>query len=125
MRQVRNVFETILKYGHDEDFAPVETDEFAPTDAPAGSRDKLEILAERIRSAVDRHNFTYKHQAIRVTVSLGFAVAEAKVMTTYDQMKHAAAAALSEAKTTGRNKSVIRAVPSRPEAGGGIEATDD
>jgi hypothetical protein len=52
MRQVRNVFETILKYGHDEDFAPVETDEFSPTDAPAGSRDKLEILAERIQQGL-------------------------------------------------------------------------
>jgi hypothetical protein len=52
MRQVRNVFETILKYGHDEDFAPVETDEFAPTDAPAGSRDKLEILARRIEQGL-------------------------------------------------------------------------
>ena len=48
MRQTRNVFETILKYGHDEDFAPVETGEFVATDAPAGSRDKLNILAQRI-----------------------------------------------------------------------------
>jgi hypothetical protein len=52
MRQIRNVFETILKYGHDEDFAPVETDEFVPTDAPAGSRDKLEMLARRIEQGV-------------------------------------------------------------------------
>ena len=52
MRQHRNVFETILKYGHDEDFAPVKTDEFAPTDAPAGSRDKLEVLARRIQEGL-------------------------------------------------------------------------
>jgi len=48
MRQNRNVFETILKYGHDEDFAPVENDEFTATGAPAGSREKLEMLARRI-----------------------------------------------------------------------------
>ena len=52
MRQVRNVFETILKYGHDEDFAPVESEEFSATDAPAGSRDKLEVLARRIEQGL-------------------------------------------------------------------------
>ena len=48
MRQVRNVFDAILKYGHDEDFAPEVDEEFSPTDAPAGSREKLDILAERV-----------------------------------------------------------------------------
>jgi hypothetical protein len=45
---MRNVFEAILECGHDEDFVPVENDEFAGTDAPAGSKAKLEVLAERI-----------------------------------------------------------------------------
>ena len=48
MKQMRNVFETILKYGHDEDFAPVAGADFSSTEAPAGSREKLDILAERI-----------------------------------------------------------------------------
>ena len=42
-----NVFEAILKYGHDEDFVP-ETDNFTPTDAPAGSPEKIEILRKRV-----------------------------------------------------------------------------
>ena len=46
---VKNVFEAILKYGHDEDFAPEHSNEFQPTVYPAGSREKLEVLAERIR----------------------------------------------------------------------------
>lgn len=46
---LQNVFEAILKYGHDEDFVPREDDDFVPTTAPAGSEKKLEILAERIR----------------------------------------------------------------------------
>ena len=46
MHDVRNVFEAILKYGHDEDYAP-PTDG-APTNAPAGSEDKIEILRQRI-----------------------------------------------------------------------------
>ncbi len=45
---MRNVFEAILECGHDEDFAPVATEDFTPTDAPAGSRSKLEVLAERV-----------------------------------------------------------------------------
>jgi hypothetical protein len=45
---MRNVFEAILECGHDEDFVPRASDEFAATDAPAGSRTKIEILAERV-----------------------------------------------------------------------------
>jgi hypothetical protein len=52
MRKHRNVFETILQFGHDEGFAPVETDEFSCTDAPAGSREKIETLAQRIQQGV-------------------------------------------------------------------------
>lgn len=47
--KLKNVFEAILKYGHDEDFAPRADEDFCPTTAPAGSRDKLEVLAERVR----------------------------------------------------------------------------
>ena len=46
---MRNVFEAILERGHDEDFVPVETEDFSPTDAPAGSRLKLQVLAERVK----------------------------------------------------------------------------
>ncbi|MDP6446696.1 MAG: hypothetical protein QF805_23090, partial [Pirellulaceae bacterium] len=50
MPKVSNVFEAILKYGHDEDFAPAESDDFSATDAPAGSREKIEVLRRRIES---------------------------------------------------------------------------
>lgn len=45
---VNNVFEAILKYGHDEDFRPAEGDDFLSTDAPAGSEDKIEIMRRRV-----------------------------------------------------------------------------
>lgn len=45
---MRNVFEAILECGHDEDFSPVTTIGFDATDAPAGSRAKLDILAQRV-----------------------------------------------------------------------------
>ena len=48
MKKVSNVFEAILKYGHDEDFEPRKDDEFEPTDAPAGSDAKIEILRQRV-----------------------------------------------------------------------------
>lgn len=47
--KLKNVFEAILKYGHDEDFSPREDEQFRATQAPAGSREKLDVMAERIR----------------------------------------------------------------------------
>lgn len=49
---MRNVFDAIKECGHDEDFIPEETEEFQPTDAPAGSPTKLEVLAERVRKGL-------------------------------------------------------------------------
>lgn len=50
--KLKNVFEAIEKYGHDEDFVPSEGDDFSPTEAPAGTREKLDVLAERVRRGV-------------------------------------------------------------------------
>ncbi|NQT37905.1 MAG: hypothetical protein HQ581_10470 [Planctomycetes bacterium] len=46
---MRNVFEAILQCGHDEDFAPRESDDFNATQASAGSRQKLDVLARRVQ----------------------------------------------------------------------------
>lgn len=48
--KLKNVFETILKYGHDEDFAPSVDRHFKSTQAPAGSREKLDVMADRVRA---------------------------------------------------------------------------
>lgn len=45
---VMNVFDAILKFGHDEEFEPVIDDQFSATDAPAGSDDKIEALRKRV-----------------------------------------------------------------------------
>lgn len=79
--------------------------------APETTMEGAHILAERIRTAVEKSEIVYKDQKIHLTVSVGFAVADADVLATYDQMKHVAAAALGEAKATGRNRCVLRAVP--------------
>lgn len=68
---VSNVFEAILKYGHDEDFAPKESDEFDATDAPAGSDDKIEELRRRVALGMplwhnsDRCDYTGLTGAVR------------------------------------------------------------
>lgn len=47
-QKISNVFEAILKYGHDEDFVPNDDENFVSTDAPAGSEDKIEALRARV-----------------------------------------------------------------------------
>jgi hypothetical protein len=47
-QKIKNVFEAILKYGHDEDFVPQESEDFSGTDAPAGSEEKIEMLRRRV-----------------------------------------------------------------------------
>ena len=48
MNNVQNVFEAILKYGHDEDFVPVESENFHPANALAASPQKIHILRKRV-----------------------------------------------------------------------------
>ena len=47
-----NIFTYILVNGGDEGFAPRVTDKFCPTDAPPGSRAKVEVLAQRLRDGL-------------------------------------------------------------------------
>ncbi len=72
MHKVSNVFEAILKYGHDEDFAPaVESEAFQPTDAPAGSQAKIDELRRRVELGLplwheyDRHDYSGLTGAVR------------------------------------------------------------
>ncbi len=52
-------------------------------------------------------------------LSIGFAVADDGIEADYEQMKHTAADALSQAKTTGRNRCVYNSMPAVPfEAAG-------
>jgi diguanylate cyclase (GGDEF)-like protein len=82
--------------------------------APETSMEGATVLGERIRSTVQNTPFSYKEDLIPVTVSLGFAVAEANVPADYEQVKHLAAAALAEAKMKGRNLCVFHSLAPRP-----------
>jgi hypothetical protein len=69
--KLKNVFEAILKYGHDEDFVPTSGDDFQPTQAPAGSREKIHVLADRVRQGMplwhddDRSDYSGLTGAVR------------------------------------------------------------
>ena len=71
MKNVRNVFEAILKYGHDEDFDPEPSADFLPTDAPAGSPEKIDVLRKRVELGLplwhdnDRMDYTGLTGAVR------------------------------------------------------------
>jgi diguanylate cyclase (GGDEF)-like protein len=88
--------------------------------APETNEEGAAALGERIRSTVERTRFSYQDEAIKVTVSIGFAVAEGPapggggVPADYDQMKHVAAACLADAKLTGRNRCILRTLSQRP-----------
>jgi diguanylate cyclase (GGDEF)-like protein len=85
--------------------------------APETSLEGAIVLGERIRSAVAEHRFLYKGEQIPVTVSAGFAVVDATVPAEYDQLKHMSASALAEAKSGGRNRSVVQAFSCPAELG--------
>ncbi|MBM3993040.1 MAG: diguanylate cyclase [Planctomycetes bacterium] len=82
--------------------------------APETDMEGALVLAERIRTSVANNMFHYKDETVPVRVSVGFAVAGPDIVTDYETMKHLAAAALAEAKHTGRDKSVIKALPKLP-----------
>jgi diguanylate cyclase len=82
--------------------------------APETDHEGAKTLAERIRTNVEKHVFVYQEDTIPVTVSVGFAVADADVQIDYECMKLVADRALADAKRTGRNRCVVLGVSSRP-----------
>ncbi|MBY0459795.1 MAG: diguanylate cyclase, partial [Gemmataceae bacterium] len=74
------------------------------------------VLAERLREAVEASHTVYHHEGtarpIRMTISVGVACVDAVAPTSYEQLRNMAAEAEAEAKATGRNKVVVRSVPS-------------
>ena len=79
--------------------------------APDTHLDGAHILAERVRKTVESGSTDYKGETIKITVSVGMVVADASMLIGYDQLRHAASAALSDAKMNGRNCCVVRELP--------------
>jgi hypothetical protein len=76
MERCKNVFEAILKYGHDEEWLPETDQEFDSTDAPAGSEAKIGILRKRLELGLplwhddDRYDYNGLTGAIRPRESM-------------------------------------------------------
>jgi diguanylate cyclase (GGDEF)-like protein len=79
------------------------------TDAEGAS-----ALAERIRSTVETTPIPYERSLVTLTVSIGFAVADASTSPEVEMLLKVAARALQEAKDAGRNRSVVCSLPSVP-----------
>jgi diguanylate cyclase (GGDEF)-like protein len=82
--------------------------------APATDLSGAEVLAERLRAAVEAAETAHNGQAIKMTISVGVAVVDAGVSVSYEQLRDAAMEAEKEAKTTGRNKVVTRTLLAAP-----------
>lgn len=78
--------------------------------APGTGSEGAFTLAERVRTYVESNHTVYNGQPIHITVSVGIAAADVGVNISYDELRHLASTALSEAKQTGRNRSVVKAV---------------
>jgi hypothetical protein len=76
MERCKNVFEAILKYGHDEDWLPDTKADFDSTDAAAGSQEKIDILRKRLELGLplwhndDRYDYNGLTGAIRPRESM-------------------------------------------------------
>jgi diguanylate cyclase (GGDEF)-like protein len=81
--------------------------------APETTVEGAVVLAERIRTTVERTAFAYDGATIPVKVSAGFAVAQPGARADFARMKHLASEAVHEAKEAGRNRAVVRALESQ------------
>ena len=76
--------------------------------APETDIEGARILGERLRTVVQETPVEFHGQAIHLTISIGFATADADCSCNYEQLREQAAANLAEAKATGRNRCIIK-----------------
>lgn len=79
--------------------------------APGTDLAGAEVLAGRLRTSVQSAQTVYDGTPIRMTISLGAAVADATTPASYEQLREVAARALKEAKNAGRNRTVTHVLP--------------
>lgn len=89
--------------------------------APETDHDGATILGERVRRTVAAGATSYNGSSIRLTISIGIAVAPAGTDVNYDSFRTAAASALQDAKSRGRDRCVVSVLPDHatpPDAAG-------
>jgi diguanylate cyclase (GGDEF)-like protein len=87
-----------------------------------------QVLAERIRALIEATPIPYAGATIRLTASLGFAVAEeCSRSVDFKRLEFASARALHDAKSAGGNSCIVRRLEDLPDApvpGGNLPRTD-
>lgn len=73
---------------------------------PDTQKDEAVLVAERIRSTIDEHDFVYNNQHLHVTISVGVSVfdAETNLVKSPNEIVNQADQGLYMSKTNGRNK---------------------
>lgn len=79
--------------------------------APETDLEGASILAERMRQTILSGATQYNGATIKMTISVSMIVVPPGVVVSYEQMRHAAAVALGEAKDNGRNRCELRVLP--------------
>ncbi len=72
--------------------------------------DAVAQIAERIRKGVENESFTFKEHTFKATISIGIATLEENNLDTYEDLIHRADEHMYEAKETGRNRIVAKAI---------------
>lgn len=88
--------DTVIRYGGEE-MAVI---------LPMTNGKNAQVVAERIRSAVEKHRVAYDDEQLKVTISLGLAVMDA-TLTDKDALIRRADTALYRSKAEGRNRLTI------------------
>jgi len=89
--------DVLVRYGGEEFLAVL----------PAASMEDLQLVAERLRRAIEDSSVTDGSQTIRVTASLGAAAFPNREVEQKDQLVQLADDALYRAKESGRNRVVL------------------
>lgn len=77
---------------------------------PDTDRDGAEILADRVLKSISSQSFTFSHNEISYTVSIGMALYDGKIQARKDALIAAADKALYASKRNGRNRVTIGAI---------------
>lgn len=103
---LREVADLIQKSCRDGDTAARYGGEEMAVILPGATLEEARIVGERIRKAIESHNITANGEQVRITVSLGLAVADHSV-TDGAALIRKADTALYESKANGRNQLTV------------------
>ena len=104
LRELANVVRHSVR--REDLFARYGGEEFALVLVETDKQQAIEV-AERIRSSVEQHKFTFDNQPIRLTISLGLADCSGPTALTASELVKLADERLYTAKRTGRNRVVF------------------